>query len=133
MQVYRQRSEIYAGRYTSQKLRDCEDLFIELSDLLFSSVVNYLTTDSQLSYEIDGDEYFSTYIRDQARDDELASVTLDSLHNKEDITDRTFTPADGDLYIQEHESTEVDSLPRSSPILSPPQVSITNLTLSENG
>ena len=85
------------GRYTSQKLSDCEDLFTEISNLLFSSVVNYLTTDSQLSCECDRDEYFGKDIRDQARDDELVSVTLDSLHDKEDVTDRTFTLADGDL------------------------------------
>ena len=50
------------GRYRSQKLRDCEDLFMEISNLLFSSVVNYLKTDSQLSCESDGDEYSSTDI-----------------------------------------------------------------------
>ena len=119
------------GRYRSQKLRDCEDLFMEISNLLFSSVVNYLKTDSQLSCESDGDEYSSTDIGDQARDDELASVTLDSLHDK-DVTDRTFTLADGDLYIQGHKCTEVDSPPRSSPILSSPRVSIIYLTLSES-
>ena len=52
------------GRYTSQKLSDCEDLFTEISNLLFSSVVNYLTTDSQLSCECDRDEYFGKDIRD---------------------------------------------------------------------
>ena len=120
------------GSYTSQRLRDCgEELLVDVSDLFFSQV-NFLAADSlQLSYESDGDEYFSTDRRDQARDDELASATLESLHDK-DVTDRTFTLPDGDLYIQGHKCTEVDSPLRSSPILSPPQVNIINLTLSES-
>ena len=30
------------GRYTSQKLRDCDDLFIEIRVILFSSFKNFL-------------------------------------------------------------------------------------------
>ena len=34
------------GRYISQKLRDCDDLFIEIRAILFSSLQNFLSNHS---------------------------------------------------------------------------------------
>ena len=123
------------GSYTSQKLRDCgEELLVDVSDLFFSQV-NFLTaTDSlQLSYDSDEDGYFDTDRRDQARDDELASATLESFQVKnEDVTDRTFTLPDCELYIEGHRYTEVHAPRPSSPVLSPPHVNVIDLTLSES-
>ena len=35
--------EYIVGRNTSQKLRDCDDLFIEIRAILFSSLKNFLS------------------------------------------------------------------------------------------
>ena len=35
--------EYMVGRYISQKLRDCDDLFIEIRGILFSSLQNFIS------------------------------------------------------------------------------------------
>ena len=105
--------------YTSQKLRDCGGELLEnVSDLFFSQLNFLSTTDSlQLSYDSDEDGYFDTDKRDQARDDELASASLESFQVKnEDVTDRTFTLPDCELYIEGHSDTDVHA-PRLASVI----------------
>ena len=100
------------------------ELLENVSDLFFSQLNFLSTTDYlQLSYDSDEDGYFDTDRRDQARDDELASASLESFQVKnEDVTDRTFTLPDCELYIEGHSNTEVHAPRPSSPVLSPPHV-----------
>ena len=128
--------KVILGSYTLQKLRDCgEELLVDVSDLFFSQVNLLTTTDSlQLSYACEEVEYFEPDRRDEARDDELASTTLDSFQDQaERVPDMTLTLPDSDLYIQGHNLfPDLNSPQPSSPILSPPLVNIVNLTLSES-
>ncbi|KAI6661681.1 Pericentriolar material 1 protein-like [Oopsacas minuta] len=94
------------SRYATEKLRDCiEDLLVELSGLFSLQDVMYIALSNslqqqqqqqqqqQLSYESEDGEGCERDIRDQARDDALASVTQNTppqvATEAENVTDKS--------------------------------------------